>query len=114
MHKLTVQNVVIKIWFQNRRTKWKRKYTNDVEILAQQYYSSLGSFAPRPMFLGDRLWLFNYQSNPYHHHSIIPFIPSQFQSQNYLQSSNITQNSQTVLLHQFPIGCNQINLNENH
>jgi hypothetical protein len=50
----------IKIWFQNRRTKWKRKYTNDVEILAQQYYSSLGIVAPRPMFVGDRLWIFNY------------------------------------------------------
>ena len=46
----------IKIWFQNRRTKWKRKYTNDLELVAQQYYSSLGVLAPRPMFLGDRLW----------------------------------------------------------
>lgn len=46
----------IKIWFQNRRTKWKRKYTNDVELLAQQYYSSLGIPAPRPIFVGDRLW----------------------------------------------------------
>lgn len=50
----------IKIWFQNRRTKWKRKYTNDVEVLAQQYYSSLGVVSPRPMFVGDRLWIFNY------------------------------------------------------
>jgi hypothetical protein len=46
----------IKIWFQNRRTKWKRKYTNDLELLAQQYYSSMGVMAPRPIFLGDRLW----------------------------------------------------------
>lgn len=46
----------IKIWFQNRRTKWKRKYTNDVELLAQQYYSNLGIPAPRPIFVGDRLW----------------------------------------------------------
>lgn len=46
----------IKIWFQNRRTKWKRKYTNDVELLAQQYYSSLGIPAPRPIFVEDRLW----------------------------------------------------------
>lgn len=50
----------IKIWFQNRRTKWKRKYTNDIELLAQQYYSSLGIVSPRPMFVGDRLWVFNY------------------------------------------------------
>nr|CAD7596758.1 unnamed protein product [Timema genevievae] len=46
----------IKIWFQNRRTKWKRKYTNDLELLAQQYYSSMGVMAPRPIFVGDRLW----------------------------------------------------------
>lgn len=48
----------IKIWFQNRRTKWKRKYTNDLELLAQQYYSNMGfgPLAPRPMFVGDRLW----------------------------------------------------------
>ena len=48
----------IKIWFQNRRTKWKRKYTNDLEMLAQQYYSSLGILAPRPLFIGDRLWYY--------------------------------------------------------
>ncbi|KAL2749419.1 homeobox protein MSH-D-like [Vespula maculifrons] len=47
-------------------TQWKRKYTNDVELLAQQYYSSLGIPAPRPIFVGDRLWFFNYptQSQP--------------------------------------------------
>ncbi|KAJ1519545.1 hypothetical protein ONE63_004824 [Megalurothrips usitatus] len=50
----------IKIWFQNRRTKWKRKYTSDLELLAQQYCSQLGVTAARPMFLGDRLWFFNY------------------------------------------------------
>ena len=46
----------IKIWFQNRRTKWKRKYTNELELMAQQYYANLGLFGPRPMFVGDRLW----------------------------------------------------------
>lgn len=61
----------IKIWFQNRRTKWKRKYTNDLELFAQQYYSSMGAFAPRPIFLGDRLWLFNCQTGLYQH----PFSP---------------------------------------
>lgn len=54
----------IKIWFQNRRTKWKRKYTSDVESLASHYYSQLGigSFA-RPMVVGDRLWLFSQTPN---------------------------------------------------
>ena len=27
-----------------------------MELLAQQYYSNMGVAAPRPIFIGDRLW----------------------------------------------------------
>lgn len=70
----------IKIWFQNRRTKWKRKYTSDVETLASQYYAQIGiGGMARPMVVGDRLWLFSQTPNGQHQTMVLntPPVPIQ-------------------------------------
>lgn len=60
MFKTVIKLHKANIKFPKIRTKFKRKYTSDVETLASHYYSSLGiGGIARPMVVGDRLWLFS-------------------------------------------------------
>ena len=38
----------IKIWFQNRRTKWKRKFTNNLEMFGHHPYLAFGCIPSYP------------------------------------------------------------------